>query len=1310
MADKNVRDYFNSLPEKNSPVGGDMGLFLDSEESEGGFPTLKKAPRSAFKGDPGEDGAPGADGAPGTNSYTYIGYSSDSYGANFSLSPSDSLQYMAILVSEIEIPSPTAANFTGLWRKYIGDDGDPGEDGVPGADGEDGTDGKSVISGENPPTSLIGKDGDYYVDTKTYFLYGPKTSGTWPLSDILSWNYFIGTGITGIIRDIVSDSLGNIYIAGTISIVGNVLPVNKIAKFDGSTWTDMGGGIDCDAINCLEIDNNDNIYAGWYKAGPMTGGVKKWNGASWSDLGTLSGDGIFAVNHLEYNEITNSIFAGGSFTSPVVALGKYNLSTESWSQVANFGTSGNNVTAFKVLPAGDAVYVGGSWASADFMVSGIGYWNGSAWINIGYVYESGGAPLDIYDMDITDTGVLFICGNFTHIDFVAKPYIAYYIGGNWFALGTGVNDKVLALEVDNKTKNIILVGDFTTCNGSTYNRLAYYKEGTGFIQVNGTGGFDTRARAVHVRSSGATVIGGDFLSLSGNVTEKLVALDADLKYIEMRAHTLFNGAGAPSTDLGEVDDFYIDTTNWLIYGPKPTPASWGVGVSIKGADGADGADGRTILNGEGAPEDSLGENGDFYIDTLTTELYGPKTDDVWGYATGWEALGLAPDNWVNKIARDSVGNIYAVGRFTSIGSVTTEGVAKLDVSTGEWQAMGTGLHYSYIGDGEGEYLFIDSSDNVYVTGKFTDAGGVSNTGLVAMWNGTSWEAVGTGLGVNTTLGRGAVITKVGDALFVGGRDIELANETPVDGIAMYKDGAWSVVSFVGAVGTVFVTAFEEDSEGNLLIATSYSRIGVNFKGILKYDPETDTLTEFTTLADGTVSAIYCEELTGDIYIGGGFDSVQGIAAKRIARYVKAASTWEAIGAGFSSGSVIKITKDTDGKIIVAGAIWDIAGSGKNCMAKWTGSAWVPYGGGSNLAVTDLIIKDDNTAVAAGQFSTIGGVTISYIANSILPLRPPIELIGDKGDDGADGASSFTYIGYASDDSGTDFSLTPIASSTYIAVLNTDTEIPSPVVGDFAGLWNKYVGADGVIGSDGADGADGTDGESAYVYIAYASDDSGTDFTNVFDADLSYIAILSTEEEIVYPEASDFTGLWKYYGGADPSSLPEGLFTCDMEPSYGISLSVAGEEEIIPLTDQITNSLSLLYDKIVLDSELSFYYKCWIDINGSFVPDKACVLVVSLYQDDALIRERFITIVEISPGVFIPDLVVLDYELVGLAAESSIHLTVSASEDNVEVCPQEFNVRCKFERYVPDAPVVEDGMIAPDGSVMIASDGSIMVAP
>ena len=53
----------------------------------------------------------------------------------------------------------------------------------------------------------------------------------------------------------------------------------------------------------------------------------------------------------------------------------------------------------------------------------------------------------------------------------------------------------------------------------------------------------------------------------------------------------------------------------------------------QGDPGNDGSDGNTILNGSGAPGGGVGVDGDFYIDTTNDEIYGPKTGGVWGSGT-----------------------------------------------------------------------------------------------------------------------------------------------------------------------------------------------------------------------------------------------------------------------------------------------------------------------------------------------------------------------------------------------------------------------------------------------------------------------------------------------------------------------------------------------------------------------------------------------------------------------------------------------------------------------------------------------------
>lgn len=60
--------------------------------------------------------------------------------------------------------------------------------------------------------------------------------------------------------------------------------------------------------------------------------------------------------------------------------------------------------------------------------------------------------------------------------------------------------------------------------------------------------------------------------------------------------TLRNGAGAPPPSLGVDGDFYIDTTSYVIYGPRSVGA-WGAGQRLTGPAGPSGATGPTGATG-----------------------------------------------------------------------------------------------------------------------------------------------------------------------------------------------------------------------------------------------------------------------------------------------------------------------------------------------------------------------------------------------------------------------------------------------------------------------------------------------------------------------------------------------------------------------------------------------------------------------------------------------------------------------------------------------------------------------------------------
>ncbi len=90
----------------------------------------------------------------------------------------------------------------------------------------------------------------------------------------------------------------------------------------------------------------------------------------------------------------------------------------------------------------------------------------------------------------------------------------------------------------------------------------------------------------------------------------LIFIAAQLQFSEVLAagrstsqlvNTILNGRGAPKNSVGSNGDFYIDTRSLLFYGPKskgkwPTPQSIQGPVGPSGNDGKNGVDGRSITN------------------------------------------------------------------------------------------------------------------------------------------------------------------------------------------------------------------------------------------------------------------------------------------------------------------------------------------------------------------------------------------------------------------------------------------------------------------------------------------------------------------------------------------------------------------------------------------------------------------------------------------------------------------------------------------------------------------------------------------
>ena len=140
---------------------------------------------------------------------------------------------------------------------------------------------------------------------------------------------------------------------------------------------------------------------------------------------------------------------------------------------------------------------------------------------------------------------------------------------------------------------------------------------------------------------------------------------------------MYAGPGVPTTDIGQAGDYYLNTNTGEYYGPKDSDG-WGNPIIVlMGEDGEDGANGSQIYSGNGAPDASLGVEGDYYLDKDNYNLYGPKTDSGWG----------APINIKGADGNANVTRYIAPGHdFSAVYSnrITIGSVSKDDMLASGW--------------------------------------------------------------------------------------------------------------------------------------------------------------------------------------------------------------------------------------------------------------------------------------------------------------------------------------------------------------------------------------------------------------------------------------------------------------------------------------------------------------------------------------------------------------------------------------------------------------------------------------------------
>jgi hypothetical protein len=127
-------------------------------------------------------------------------------------------------------------------------------------------------------------------------------------------------------------------------------------------------------------------------------------------------------------------------------------------------------------------------------------------------------------------------------------------------------------------------------------------------------------------------------------------------------------------------------------------------------------------------------------------------------------------------------NVYAGGSFATAGNVTANNIAKWDTLASNWSSLGNGLPSTYANVS----AIALNGNQVYAAGYFSPIGNVGGKNI-AMWNGTTWLPLGSGLD-NTA---SALLVR-GNNLYVGG-SFSIAGNISVNRIAQWNGCTWSAL-------------------------------------------------------------------------------------------------------------------------------------------------------------------------------------------------------------------------------------------------------------------------------------------------------------------------------------------------------------------------------------------------------------------------------------------------------------------------------------------------------------------------------------
>jgi hypothetical protein len=334
-------------------------------------------------------------------------------------------------------------------------------------------------------------------------------AGNVPANNIARWDgttwAALGAGLTFQLapRQVAVQALAvynGALIAGGFFDHAGTVTTNFIARWDGTSWSSLGAGMDR-SVSALTVFDGDLIAGGTFVvAGDVTANfIARWDGTAWSVLSGPEGTGLTSgVGGLAV--FGGDLIAAGAFAGAGGAAVHHVASWDgtAWAALAGPATGLTAGVTTSIVADVQAMtvfngelVVGGNFrrAGGDF-VFGIASWDGTSWSPLTGSSGTGvlgglGTSGTVFAMTVFG-GDLIVGGSFLAAGGISTGNIARWDGSEWSTLATGTNGTVNALTTF--SNRLIAGGSFTQAGTTAVSNIAAWNGSTWAPLGNGTNG------------------------------------------------------------------------------------------------------------------------------------------------------------------------------------------------------------------------------------------------------------------------------------------------------------------------------------------------------------------------------------------------------------------------------------------------------------------------------------------------------------------------------------------------------------------------------------------------------------------------------------------------------------------------------------------------------------------------------------------------------------------------------------------------------------------------------------------------------